>query len=77
MVKQHYTVVVQVKRVTKEPDTVQRGAMAQTTVPGERVVEDIVNVVTQSPDARSALVKAMKLLDVELSDHNPDEGWDA
>lgn len=86
--RDHFSVMVQIKRVTKAEDTINRSLVGSTQVEGKRVVEDVVVIVTNAEDPRAAIMKAMKLLDVELKDHDvpapvlasattDPEGWDA
>lgn len=62
----HYTVIVQVKKVVKE--TRAQGASFGQPAKSEtsREIIDLMNVTTTDEDKTSALRKAIKLLEVEL-----------
>lgn len=67
----HYTVMVLIKEVVKEPDTEKPTIAGKQTVKGERVVHDLISLTTQAKNIQEAVVKAITQLQAELEYHPP------
>lgn len=72
--EKHYTVMLLIKEVYREPDTEKSTLAGKQAVKGERVVHDLLSLTTQATDIREALGKAITQLGTELGYYPPVAG---